>query len=498
MRILISILLIFTVTVSINAQSNALDMDGANDHVVVPNGSSAISGSSGISMTFWAYPRASVSFPNYNGMAGFRNDTNADFYILQVSSTNLEARFRNSSGGKFDITQTAIALNQWQHYALTYDGTTLSFYRNNILFSSVSATGNISLSTEDLYLGLLKYGSVNYFFNGKIDDFTLWSKALTTTEIGCIYSYGVDTTKAGLELYYSCDQGIADSNNLTDTILHDHMGNIDGELDGFSLMGSSSNWVDGVSTINYSNVHICQGDSFLFGTKYISQPGNYRDYFSSQTTCDSIAEVTLFVHDPDTTTETITMCMGDSIEFDGQYLKNEGTYIATLPSKFGCDSMATLILDVDSVNLGISRNVNELVAAAQNALYQWYDCDGDTIMPGETNKIFLFPFYNSFSVIVTQNNCTDTSNCLLVSNIGIAESYLKTIKLFPNPAVQELTVSGISKTTVLTFYDLNMKAVLSKVISSDVKINISDLESGIYIVRMKSENQIETRKLVVL
>jgi len=107
------VLLIYSFTNSVSAQSqNAIDFDGLDDQVVSVNASSLIANSSQISLSFWVYPRNPVpGFPDFDGLAGFRDNTVADFYVLQYSSTAVEARFRNSAGINFDILSQGLQLN---------------------------------------------------------------------------------------------------------------------------------------------------------------------------------------------------------------------------------------------------------------------------------------------------------------------------------------------------------------------------------------------------
>src|SRR5262245_17132246 len=110
---------------------NALDFDGIDDYATHAAGSGLISGSSNISLTMWVYPRnPAPAFPDFDGFAGIRNNTDADFYILEYTSSSVEARFRNSSGANFDIIHGGMQLNTWQHYALTYDGVQMRLYLN--------------------------------------------------------------------------------------------------------------------------------------------------------------------------------------------------------------------------------------------------------------------------------------------------------------------------------------------------------------------------------
>jgi hypothetical protein len=226
---------------------NALDFDGIDDHVILSGGSAQIANATGISLSVWVYPTNTASgWPDFDGFGGFRNDANADFYLCQLSSTNVEARFRNSSGTTFDISSATLVLNTWQHYVLTYNGSQLSLYRNGVLLNSVPASGTITNATVPLYIGRLVYSVNNFNYLGKIDEFSIWNKALSGTEVAAAYSGVVNTTDPHLKLYYKFDQGVANGNNPGVTTLIDTKGNGNGTLMNFALNGTTSNWVDGL------------------------------------------------------------------------------------------------------------------------------------------------------------------------------------------------------------------------------------------------------------
>ncbi|HRZ41484.1 MAG TPA: hypothetical protein P5228_02145 [Bacteroidales bacterium] len=226
---------------------NALDFDGTDDHVLVANASGFVSGASGISLSMWVYPVNTASaWPDFDGFGGFRNDSNCDFYLCQLSSTGVEARFRNSSGTAFDITTSTLVLNTWQHFVLTYNGSALSLYRNGILLTSNPASGSISNTAVTMYLGKLVYSANNFNYQGKIDEVSLWSKALSASEVSGLYSGVINTTDANLKLYYKFDQGVASGSNTGITTLNDTKGNANGTLMNFALTGNTSNWVGGV------------------------------------------------------------------------------------------------------------------------------------------------------------------------------------------------------------------------------------------------------------
>ncbi|MGB0978256.1 MAG: LamG domain-containing protein, partial [Croceimicrobium sp.] len=184
---------------------NALDFDGSDDQVTVANASALIANSSSMSMGFWVYPTTnSTGWPNFDGYAGFRNDANADFYILQLGSNNVEARIRNSGGTNYTITYNGgLNLNAWNHLVLSYNGSTLILYHDGAFAASTPATGTISSSTEAFNIGFTPFTGNNFYFDGRIDDLGLWKRALSASDVSSLYNAcGPDLNDSTLVLSY--------------------------------------------------------------------------------------------------------------------------------------------------------------------------------------------------------------------------------------------------------------------------------------------------------
>lgn len=117
------------------------------------------------------------------------------------------------------------------------------------------------------------------------------------------------------------------------------------------------------------------------------------------------------------------------------YTSSNNTATHTLTNAAGCDSVVTLDLTINTVDNTITDNSPTLTANAVGATYQWLDCnDGYSIINGETEQSFTTSNNGNYAVIVTENNCTDTSQCLTVSNVGLPKSqYGEKISVFPNP-----------------------------------------------------------------
>jgi hypothetical protein len=99
-------------------------------------------------------------------------------------------------------------------------------------------------------------------------------------------------------------------------------------------------------------VTICAGTSYELGGKQYAETGVYVDTLSSVVTgCDSIVTLTLTVTPPITYEYEAHICTGSSYYFTENYpaLTMAGTYIETLKTADGCDSIVTLNLVVSDV-----------------------------------------------------------------------------------------------------------------------------------------------------
>ena len=164
------------------------------DYVQMSNASSVIANKIAFSMSAWVYPQANPSA--HSGIMGFRNNTDADFYLLQLqNSNNVEARFRGSSGVNYDIVgSNLLDFNQWQHIAFTYDGSYIRLYKDGALVDSSAANGIIGQNTLPLQLGKLDWGTTGFYMTGRLDEIRLWDVALSQTEINNWMCIPIDFT----------------------------------------------------------------------------------------------------------------------------------------------------------------------------------------------------------------------------------------------------------------------------------------------------------------
>ena len=201
------------------------------DYVEMPNASSLIVNSTTFSMTGWVNPHANTTA--HSGIMGFRNNIDADFYLLKLqNSNNVEARFRNSSGTSFDIlANNLLDFNQWQHLAFTYDGSNIHLYKNGVLISSTPANGTITQTSQSFKIGSLDWNGTGFFMNGSLDEIRLWDITLSQNTISnwmCTEITNLHPNYNNLAGYWRLNEGVGTS--TTDLSINGNSGALMGAV----------------------------------------------------------------------------------------------------------------------------------------------------------------------------------------------------------------------------------------------------------------------------
>lgn len=162
----------------VSGGKGALDFDGSNDSVGIPNSPSINVGASGSPCTYsiWFFKRTSgISGPFFRG----------DAQYVYVSGTSFAVSFGN---GEFFV--SGFVVNTWQHLLCTWDGNTVArvFVNGNQVGSRTAAAGGITYG-QSIILGARLFGST-WYMDGLIDDFTIYNAALTASEVREVYRRG--------------------------------------------------------------------------------------------------------------------------------------------------------------------------------------------------------------------------------------------------------------------------------------------------------------------
>lgn len=127
---------------------------------------------------------------------------------------------------------------------------------------------------------------------------------------------------------------------------------------------------------------ICLGNSITIGNNTYSQPGLYRDTLQSIYGCDSVIILRLLVQSQITFQQQINICEGQSYTINGHTYDANGTYLDTLISSGGCDSLVTTVLTIRSkYQMNVSQNI----------------CQGDTLRFGSHTITTAGTYTHTFS-----------------------------------------------------------------------------------------------------
>jgi hypothetical protein len=225
-------------------QSNQyLHFDGEDDYAILNEAGQYVDGSTALSLTGWFYCDE-LSYGQ--GYMGFRSGSgNGEFYLIQLNNGVMECRLKSTTGLHEYVSPANTAIPQvWQHFAWIYNGSQVILYVNGAQVGSASASGTFSSSTVPFGIGKSLLGGFNFVYGGRIDEVSVWDKALTQSEIQDIIDNELTGTEANLQLYYKFNQGEPGGNNtsITHLICEVGDGERDAELMNFALTGPTSNF----------------------------------------------------------------------------------------------------------------------------------------------------------------------------------------------------------------------------------------------------------------
>lgn len=194
------------------------------------------------------------------------------------------------------------------------------------------------------------------------------------------------------------------------------------------------------------------------------------------------------------------------------YTQN-GSYTITLIATNTCgNATATQTVDVcmDPV-AGFSASVNNETVTCTNSStnatsYSWDFGDGGTST--SVNPTHDYAASGTYTITLTaSNDCgtvTDTHTETVSVTVGssVEEIAGSMVKLYPNPAVNELTIDlgQINETeAMLTIVNIHGQVVLSTKVNTNElnKINVSNYANGVYNVKVQTENAVYSQKLIV-
>lgn len=166
-----------------------------------------------------------------------------------------------------------------------------------------------------------------------------------------------------------------------------------------------------------------------------------------------------------------------------------GIYWVEIQTICGISRDSIEITQSTPLNINIEWSNGILSSLENNADYQWIDCFGGNLPIFEENDQTFQPTQNgSYAVILTNSNCTDTSMCMIINDVGVDENSYTNIKIVPNPTDGDLTITfdnyDFVEFEVMDMYGRVVKSF--KNIKTNDTISIKNLSSGVYYLNSDS------------
>lgn len=211
--------------------------------------------------------------------------------------------------------------------------------------------------------------------------------------------------------------------------------------------------------------------------------GTYTCTITDATGCSNQLTQTLTQPVAIGSSQTVSICAGESFTVGPFTHTTSGTYNDALPSFSGCDSIVTTVLTVTSINNSVTLTGHQLNALMNGAQYQWLNCgNGYAIVLGATAQTFSPSADGAYAVAITMNNCTDTSSCIIYSTLGVDEALKTTISCSPNPVTDMLQITTNESIRSVEIIDLFGKKQLVSLNGNELDMN--ELTNGVYFVHV--------------
>lgn len=204
------------------------------------------------------------------------------------------------------------------------------------------------------------------------------------------------------------------------------------------------------------------------------------------------------------TTDTLTASACDSYTGpSGNFTwTSSGMYTDTLVNAAGCDSLVTIDLTIDQLDLTVTQSGFVLTALEANATYQWLNCvEGYAPVSGATARVFAPAASGDYAVELRGGTCVDTSICTSVIGVSIEdEEFANDIRLhtLPAGAGYELELAQVYARVAVQVVDLQGREVWHRNFAQKqhILLDLQALPKAIYVLHIIADGKTTAIKLL--
>lgn len=164
-----------------------------------------------------------------------------------------------------------------------------------------------------------------------------------------------------------------------------------------------------------------------------------------------------------------------------------------------CSNSDTLVVNALPLpDNQINSNGLTLSSSYNGGMYQWLNCETNQILSDQTNQEFTALENGSYAVIVNNGNCSDTSDCILITQVGLEDLGFGDFSISPNPVVDELLIQFKAINGTMQLFDLQGKLLQQSEFNDDMVMQLNYLDSGMYIIKLDSEIGVFEKRFIKL
>jgi hypothetical protein len=167
----------------------ALQLNGVSAFAAAPAG---VWFNGPFTVSCWVKPNSITSWARLfdfgNGSAS--DNVTATLFQATANRQQAETYIGNSSSGFALTNAPGLRLNQWNHYLVQFDGTTIRIYIDGVLAASANAGIPKFITRLNCWIGRSNWAA-DAFSNALFDDFMLFNRSLTMNEIQALANDGL-------------------------------------------------------------------------------------------------------------------------------------------------------------------------------------------------------------------------------------------------------------------------------------------------------------------
>ena len=117
------------------------------------------------------------------------------------------------------------------------------------------------------------------------------------------------------------------------------------------------------------------------------------------------------------------------------------------------------------------------------------------------NPVFTATAAGDYTFIVTVSDGEETATASVsfsvTDNTGVDENGIANVAVYPNPASSTITIGGLNDFANLEVKLVNIQGQVVMSVDNSLEINVSDIEAGIYFIKINCDGQQYLQKIVI-